>query len=85
MSMSYENDYQMRFVSIGLEEGLLRGEARALCNVARRMKALGISQHAIATCLGVDDSSVDRLVRGNSLCDDFVELEFTKGRSDVIL
>ena len=44
MSMSYENDFQMRFVSIGLEEGLRRGEFRALCNVARRMKALGISQ-----------------------------------------
>lgn len=83
--MSYENDFQMRFVSIGLEEGLRRGEFRALCNVARRMKALGISQHAIATCLGVEDSSVDRLVRGNPLCDDFTELEFTKGRSDVIL
>lgn len=85
MSMSYENDYQMRFVSIGLEEGLLRGEARALRNVARRMKALGISRYSIAACLGVDEPSVDRLVRGNSLCDDFVELEFTKGRSDGIL
>lgn len=85
MSMSYENDYQMRFVSIGLEEGLLRGEARALRNVARRMSGLGISKHAIATCLGVDEPSVDRLVRGCSLGDDFVELEFTKGRSDVIL
>lgn len=87
--MSYENDFQMHFVGIGLEEGIRRGEVRALCRVAGRMKAMGLSRHAAAMCLGVSESLVDALAERcgpyRGIYDDFISLEFTKDGSDVIL
>lgn len=89
MSMSYENDFQMHFVQLGLDEGLRRGEARALCRIAKRMDRLGISHHAIAACLDVEEPLVVDLLEGlgpyRGICDDFTDLEFTKARSDAIL
>ncbi len=58
MSMSYENNLQMHFVQIGLDEGLRRGEALTLVKIAKRMKTLGISVHAIATCLNLEECQV---------------------------
>ena len=72
--MSYEGGLQMHFVQIGLDEGVRRGEAIAITKIVRRMKSLGISIHAIATCLDIKEESVKKLLYNDDFCQNFVEL-----------
>ncbi len=71
MSMSYENGLQMYFVQIGLDEGIRRGEAQTLAKIVKRMKTLGISIHAIATCLNLEERQVLSFLHKE---DDFLEV-----------
>jgi len=74
MSMSYEGGLQMHFVQIGLDEGIRRGEELAFGKIARRMNSLGISIHAIATCLDIKEDSVRKFIYYNDTVQNFVEL-----------
>lgn len=60
--MAYENDLQMHFVNIGLEEGIKRGKEQAYREIAGRMKAQGFEVEKIATLLGLAESDVKRFL-----------------------
>jgi predicted transcriptional regulator len=60
--MAYENDLQMHFVNIGLEEGVKRGKEQAYKEIAAHMKALGVSVQKIAALMGVEESVVEALL-----------------------
>lgn len=60
--MAYENDLQMNFVNIGLEEGEKRGWQRAHEEIARRMQALGVARKEIARLLGLEEGVVEKLL-----------------------
>ncbi len=60
--MAYENDLQMHFVNIGLEEGVKRGREQAYRELAARMKALGLSVQKIAVLMGLEESGVSALL-----------------------
>ncbi len=61
--MAYENDLQMHFVSIGLEEGVKRGKEQAYKEIAMRMKAQGVVVEKIATLMGLEKSEVERFLQ----------------------
>ena len=79
VSMSYENGLQMHFVQIGLEEGIRRGESQTLVKIAKRMKTLGISVHAIATCLNLEENQVLSFLHKE---DDFLKFETLENSSN---
>lgn len=49
--MSRENDLQMTFIQIGLDEGERRGRMKALRDVAYHMSELGVDIDSIAVLL----------------------------------
>ncbi len=61
--MAYENDLQMHFVNIGLEEGVKRGKEQAYKEIAMRMKAQGVDVEKIATLMGLEKSEVERFLQ----------------------
>lgn len=60
--MAYDNDLQMHFVSIGLEEGIKRGKEQAYKEMAARMKSQGLTVEKIAFLMGLEESVVKRLL-----------------------
>ena len=62
--MSYENNYQMYFVELGLEEGERRGRLKAMRDLAYRMSELGYNVGTIMKCLGVNRNQFRYLVNG---------------------
>lgn len=60
--MAYENDLQMHFVNIGLEEGVKRGKEQAYREIAARMKAQGVDVEKIAALMGLEKSVVQALL-----------------------
>lgn len=60
--MAYENDLQMHFVSIGLEEGVKRGKEQAYREIAAKMKAQGVALEKIAVLMGLEESEVKSLL-----------------------
>lgn len=60
--MAYENDLQMHFVNIGLEEGVKRGKEQAYREIAARMKAQGVEEEKIAVLMGLEKNVVQALL-----------------------
>ncbi len=60
--MSYENNYQMYFVELGLEEGERRGRLLAMRDLAYRMSDLGYNIGTIMECLNVNENQFRYLV-----------------------
>lgn len=60
--MAYDNDLQMHFVSIGLEEGIKRGKEQAYKEIAARMKSQGLTVEKISFLMGLEESVVNRLL-----------------------
>ena len=60
--MSYENNLQMHFVQIGLEEGERRGRMKTLRDVAFHMSELGIDVATIAKCLDLSPMNLRYLL-----------------------
>ncbi len=60
--MSYENNLQMYFVELGLEEGERRGRLKAMRDIAYRMSELGCSISIIQKCLGLNRNQLRFLV-----------------------
>lgn len=60
--MAYENDLQMHFVNIGLEEGVKRGKEQAYREIAARMKAQGVEVEKIAVLMGLEKNVVQALL-----------------------
>ncbi len=60
--MAYENDLQMHFVNIGLEEGVKRGKEQAYREIAARMKEQGVDVEKIAALMGLEKNVVQALL-----------------------
>ena len=60
--LSYENNLQMHFVQIGLEEGERRGKMKAMRDIAFNMSGQGYDVSTIAKCLGISDFNLRYLV-----------------------
>ncbi|MCF0261775.1 MAG: hypothetical protein HUK23_02560 [Sphaerochaetaceae bacterium] len=60
--LSYENNLQMHFVQIGLEEGERRGKMKAMRDIAFNMSNQGYDVSTIAKCLGISDFNLRYLV-----------------------
>ena len=60
--LSYENNLQMHFVQIGLEEGERRGKMKAMRDIAFNMSDQGYDVSTIAKCLGISDFNLRYLV-----------------------
>ncbi len=60
--MAYENDLQMHFVNIGLEEGIKRGREQAYKEIAERMRTQGVEVEKIAVLMGLNESEVKSLL-----------------------
>ena len=52
--MSYENNFQMYFVELGLKEGERRGRLKAMRDIAYRLADMGCTMGTIAKCLGIN-------------------------------
>ena len=60
--MSYENNFQMYFVELGLEEGERRGRLKAMRDIAYTMSDLGYTVGTIMKCLKVNETQFRYLV-----------------------
>lgn len=60
--MAYENDLQMHFVNIGLEEGIKRGREQTYKEIAERMRTQGVEVEKIAVLMGLNESEVKSLL-----------------------
>ncbi|MCF0237145.1 MAG: hypothetical protein HUK24_00990 [Sphaerochaetaceae bacterium] len=60
--LSYENNLQMHFVQIGLEEGERRGKMKAMRDIAFNMSKLNYDISTIAKCLGISEFNLRYLV-----------------------
>ncbi len=76
--MSYENNFQMYFVELGLEEGERRGRLKAMRDIAYNMSELGCDIGTIMKCLKVNANQFRYLV--NSTDWDFESVTTTACR-----